>query len=168
MKALAIYFPRHESALRRLTIPPGLVALLLLIAPASFAQLQPTYLACTATPMKPQPPVNCSGDWKVSHTPEGALKTFFGYVEQSQVAGTVPAWLTCRAVRPTPRSQPQCDGRWFISNAPYSQYDSFIGYVYTSEIAQSAPQYITGVPAYTPPKAQPSCTNRWGHDVVDH
>jgi len=161
MQALANYSPRRAGALRRLALSSGLLTLLLLIAPASFAQLQPTYLGCTATPPRPQPPVACSGDWTVSHTPGGALKTFFGYVEQSQLAGTVPAWLTCRAVRPTPRSAPQCDGRWFISNAPYSQYDSFIGYVYTSQIAQSAPRYITCVPAFTPPKGTPSCTDRW-------
>jgi hypothetical protein len=155
------YLARSDGTSRRLATCLALLVLLLLIAPASFAQLQPTYMACTATPMKPQPPVECSGIWQIRHAPGAALETFIGYVEQTQVAGTVPAYLTCKAVRPTPRSQPECDGKWFISPAPYSQYDSFIGYVYTTQIAQSAPRYIACVLAYTPPRAPIACANRW-------
>jgi hypothetical protein len=131
------------------------------VSPETRAELRPTYLACLSVPLRPQPPVNCSGTWRVRHEPGAPIESFIGYVEQTPVPGTMPAYLTCRAVRPTPRSQPQCDGRWFISRTPVSQFDSFIGYVYTTQVPQSSPRYIACVLAYTPPRAPTECANRW-------
>jgi len=155
------YSARRSSLLRRLALLSCLAALLLLMSPSSFAMLAPTYIACTGVPMKPQPPVNCSGIWKATHAPGAPIESFIGYVEQAQVAGTIPAYLTCKAVRPSPRAAFECDGKWFISNAPYSMYDSFIGYVYTSQITDTTPRYIACVLDTSSPRAPPSCQNRW-------
>jgi len=155
------YSTRPASLARKLILIPALTAILLLMSPSSFAMLAPTYIACTSVPPRPQPPVNCSGLWKVSHAPGAAIESFIGYVEQTQVPGTTPAYLTCRAVRPVPRAQPECDGRWFISHAPFSQYDSFIGYAYTTQIPDTVPRYIACVLDTSSPRAPPSCLNRW-------
>ncbi len=155
------YFACWSPLLRKLAFISSVSALLLLMAPSSFAMLSPTYIACTSVPPRPQPPVNCSGIWKVKYAPGAPIESFIGYVEQTQVPGTTPAYLTCKAVRPTPRAQPECDGRWFISRTPYSQYDSFIGYAYASQIPDTVPRYIACVLDTSSPRAPPSCLNRW-------
>jgi hypothetical protein len=154
-------YARRSSMLRWLFTMAALTAVLLFMAPSSFAMLAPTYIACTGVPMRPQPPVNCSGIWKVTHAPGAPIESFIGYVEQTQVAGTVPAYLTCKAVRPTPRADFECDGKWFISNAPYSRYDSFIGYTYTAPIPDTSPRYIACVRDTSSPRGPPKCHNRW-------
>jgi len=161
------------TATRRLVLFGALTMPLLLWAPASFAGLTPTYLACNAGPGNPsKPQAYCQTTWIITNAPSNpssgatSLSSYIGFVNTTQVAGTVPAYLACNQPLGGTPSKPieVCDGKWVITSVPGgyngTSLSSFIGYVYTTQVTGTSPVYLA-CGASAGPKPPAVCPGNW-------